>query len=313
MTVECPTCGDEFDSETGMKIHHATVHDESLAGVEVNCSYCGDKLQRKEYLIEQCENHFCDSDCEGAWKSENRSGEDHPNYKKISTECEICGDEYRIPPSKDDRNRFCSRECMLRWMSNRMSGDQNDLWKEPVTLRCEYCGEHYTVAPSEAERSRFCSRQCHGKFRGENISDSVDLTCERCGSTYSVVRSRQDISRFCSKECFDGYRSDNPRTGKDHPRWNGGKPRYYGENWHRKRREAMKRDGGRCVQCEMSREDHKKEYDEDLHVHHLKPIATFDSPEDANYLENLVTLCRDHHSEWEQLAPLRPDTAAATT
>jgi len=32
----CPTCGDTFDTETGVKIHHARQHDESIAGADLS-------------------------------------------------------------------------------------------------------------------------------------------------------------------------------------------------------------------------------------------------------------------------------------
>jgi predicted HNH restriction endonuclease len=41
-------------------------------------------------------------------------------------------------------------------------------------------------------------------------------------------------------------------------------------------------------------------------VHHITPIRDFDTPEEANTLDNLITLCEPCHAQWEGLY-LRPD------
>lgn len=61
--TECPTCGDSFDSESGMKIHHAQAHDESIAGVSVECENCGNSFRKRQYEFEIYDSHFCGDDC----------------------------------------------------------------------------------------------------------------------------------------------------------------------------------------------------------------------------------------------------------
>jgi transposase len=76
----------------------------------------------------------------------------------------------------------------------------------------------------------------------------------------------------------------------------------YGENWYQQRRRARERDSHTCQVC-----GHTPDADERaLDVHHIQPVRTFGSPEDANTLDNLVTLCRPCHHEWEGI-PLRPE------
>jgi predicted HNH restriction endonuclease len=60
----------------------------------------------------------------------------------------------------------------------------------------------------------------------------------------------------------------------------------------------------------MGEEDHLEEYGRRLDVHHITPAREIDDPDERNAMDNLITLCRGgcHHT-WEQMAPLRPDTA----
>lgn len=66
--------------------------------------------------------------------------------------------------------------------------------------------------------------------------------------------------------------------------------------------------------CEVDQDTHLDEYGSELHVHHIQPLRSFDVEADnaqferANAVENLVTLCAEHHPIWESMAPLVPDT-----
>jgi transposase len=102
-------------------------------------------------------------------------------------------------------------------------------------------------------------------------------------------------------------------TGEDHPMWNGGKLPY-GPGWNKsKRRSVRERDGHRCQDCGIIQTEHQAEYDEKLHVHHLIKARDIDDPEERNAMENLITLCRDCHREWERLseAGIRPQIGVA--
>jgi len=102
-------------------------------------------------------------------------------------------------------------------------------------------------------------------------------------------------------------------TGENNPRWNGGGENYYGPNWVSQRRNALERDDYRCQDpsCSMTNEEHIEKHGQGLDVHHIIPFDTFDSPSEANKLENLVTLCREcHHSTWQPMSPLRPAPAS---
>lgn len=88
-------------------------------------------------------------------------------------------------------------------------------------------------------------------------------------------------------------------TGEDHHQWAGGFSQSYGEGWIASRREALKRDEHECVNCGITSPQHKEETGQDLHVHHIEPVRTFEMKEDAHELDNLMTLCRDCHLDLE--------------
>lgn len=82
--------------------------------------------------------------------------------------------------------------------------------------------------------------------------------------------------------------------------------RYTGEAWETARRKAFDRDDSRCQSC--GRRD-------ELHAHHVRPVRSFDTPEDAHFVDNLVVLCKQCHGIWEgrntrpRLADMDTETA----
>jgi len=95
--------------------------------------------------------------------------------------------------------------------------------------------------------------------------------------------------------------------------------RDYGENWKHQRERALKRDDFVCQTpgCEWSQTDHRSEFGTGLHVHHIRPLSSFADNDEvdferANRLENLVTVCVQHHHLWERASPLRLDTSSST-
>jgi 5-methylcytosine-specific restriction endonuclease McrA len=197
------------------------------------------------------------------------------------------------------RTKFCSTECAY---GNRSSDE-----KSRVLLTCQNCKEIYKILPAYADRSSFCSRECKNEHQEESFQgegnpawNSVKIDCRECNKSFNVKKSHLDSRRFCSNECYRKWRKGH-LTGEDNPAYNPDYEPKYGDNWDEMREKVLKRDDSECVVCGKDKEDIGREPD----VHHIIPIYQFDEPEDANYLDNLVTLCTKHHrmSERWGLAP----------
>lgn len=133
--TDCPTCGDSFSTEAGMKGHHAQVHGESIAGFQTECEYCGAEFRIRQSDRLETKN-FCDDECQGNWQSENRSGEDSHAYegKTIEVECEFCGSDVEKNKSQLDENQeryYCGYQCQADWRKeniNTGSHDYGETW-----------------------------------------------------------------------------------------------------------------------------------------------------------------------------------------
>lgn len=208
-----------------MKLHHAHAHDESLAGVVVECDWCGAEFERDQ---RQYNRHFCSDDCLNMWQSGHHSGDGNPQWDggMVTVRCEYCGDEYSVKQSREDKTRFCSENCKNEWQDEHLHGENHPRYKKnTVDSVCEQCGESYTVGEWRADSSRFCSYQCLGEYREEAYAgdghpkskEYITKFCEICGERYSVKPSVAEKRRFCSVQCMGEWRST--ITGQDHPNW----------------------------------------------------------------------------------------------
>jgi DEAD/DEAH box helicase domain-containing protein len=80
-------------------------------------------------------------------------------------------------------------------------------------------------------------------------------------------------------------------------------PNRYGSGWLRTRELTRARDNYRCQVCGVS------EQGQAHHVHHKRPFREFDSPDEANQLANLITVCPSCHQKIEQSARMRSGLA----
>ena len=73
----------------------------------------------------------------------------------------------------------------------------------------------------------------------------------------------------------------------------------YGGNWVTARKAAMQAAGGNCQRCKKAKA---------VHVHHKLPVRYFAKPEDANFPQNLMAVCRPchklEHKEMSERFPL---------
>jgi len=184
------------------------------------------------------------------------------------------------------------------------------------SVECSYCGDTLRKKRNVVEEQDlfFCDESdCMSSYYEEKIpkeehgswdGGKVELFCDWCSGP--IERRESEVSyydnNFCGNDCRFEWWSKNCPTGEDNPNWCGGYSGNYGSNWNEKRREILERDEFSCKVCGMSRDEHYSEYDEDLHVHHKIPIATFDEPEDANYLTNLITSCQGCHPKLDVIS-----------
>lgn len=98
----------------------------------------------------------------------------------------------------------------------------------------------------------------------------------------------------CSQGC-DSERRKKTYTGEENPNWKGGHIGYYGDEWSASRREVRERDENVCQICSIDEEDLGFK----PHVHHIKPVRSFDNPNNAHTMKNMIQLCPVCHNKAE--------------
>lgn len=219
-----------------------------------------------------------------------------------SLTCEWCGDDYEKVGSEAEGSRWCSNECKLAAVHEKRRGSG-----ERVIVECANCGADIERVPCEVSDDNFCDHSCFGEWlSGENHHNwsggDVEVTCTVCGkSAYRVPNHAEKFDRhFCSPDCHYTWVSEN-HSGEDHPSWKGGVSYEYPEPWPTQREKALERDGYECRSCGTTQAEHKAEHGRGLDVHHIRPVRTFDDPDDAHAIQNLVTACRSCHTKYEGL------------
>jgi len=125
--MECPEC-EYSSSEMGVKVHYGQSHEGSISGYQTSCSHCEKEISvRQKGRLDG--NNFCDKKCESNYRSENKSGENHPNFSggKDRVECEMCSTvvERWSTQIEQQNNVFCSYDCQDKWRSVHKTGKNN--------------------------------------------------------------------------------------------------------------------------------------------------------------------------------------------
>ncbi len=155
---------------------------------------------------------------------------------------------------------------------------------------------------------------CYDPVWPEDIGDLVNEMCrlaevlDRPPFT-DDMDEHGEFNAHAYKQSFGSW-SEALRTCGFPPRYRGGTMTplaqthsRYGSNWQRERQRAVERDRYRCQDCGMKQREHVDKYGKRLDVHHIIPISEFETPENANFPENLITLCRECHEKWSGLSP----------
>lgn len=214
--TSCPTCGDEFGSEMGMKVHHSKKHSKSIGGEIVECAYCGKERRETKTRANKQENFFCDHECFGNYQSQ-ITGEDHPNYTSEIVECEWCGDDVERTQSNIEsaENNFCSNSCQAEFQREERKGDWSHLWEGgSIETTCANCDNTiYREQWQYEEYDRhFCDLKCFGEHKSANSLDNClnygeqwmeqrkkaleadDYECQVCGLTESSHKDEFGMS-----------------------------------------------------------------------------------------------------------------------
>nr|USL84267.1 HNH endonuclease [Enterococcus phage Sw5] len=162
-----------------------------------------------------------------------------------------------------------------------------------VTKTCPICNTEYKVPYYRRDSYYTCGKDYCKEVRAQmRVSQSgryVYIQCDMCNK--AIFRRTTKIKKtlnFCSKNCLNTYHR---YIGTHKPKEVTYKVKYYGDNWFKIARTIRKRDNFTCSDCGITQEEYGKE----LSVHHIKPFVFFDSPEEANKLDNLITICEPCH------------------
>jgi len=307
--IGCPVESCEYSTETkrGLSIHASAKHpdlDYDFTNRKTDtCDFCGDEY--KYYPSRRNrgrENYFCGKECANNFQAKDG----------LDTECAECGENVHIPPSQvkevsgyEQKNHFCDKECESSFKSREWVDENHPSWDGGrERLYCNECGDEYYVKPAKVDESIYCSRKC--SYNSES-KEKQEYNCAACGKVVKKMsHSVRGENTTCSKKCFKEFMSSISK-GEDNPQWQGGRFEYYGPNWPEQREKTLERDNYQCQECDMTRDKHYQNYDEDLHVHHKVPRRqvideeepTIEEFELANSLDNLVTVCKSCHRKLE--------------
>lgn len=228
-------------------------------------------------------------------------------------QCDNCGDIFRRNPAKinNNGNVYCGRSCQNEHAKHTI--------KKPLLYEM-YWGEKKptSVMSSELGVSKQTVRRRLGGHGIPMLGNSTNHDAwlfsmksdewlrgeyhDERKSTYQIAHENGVYQDWVRLELHRrGIETRDPGfVGHERGEWPA--PKYdYGPGWAEQRLSALKRDRFTCQGC-GSRED---DLDASLHVHHVRQFPSFDDPQRANRLENLVALCPQCHRDWEGM-PVAP-------
>lgn len=204
--------------------------------------------------------------------------------------CDDCGIKFYDPKS---RRKYCSG-------CHSESGEKNGNYSSAIEITtCNICGEEFEFYPSNKEGvyCSTCVSEAGGLLpRKQSASSKLVVECRNCGSQIErYPHEVEDVSYgfFCDLECYGMWLSNNV-TAEKHHQWEGGTVPY-GSGWWNIRQAALERDNHTCQYCGIDSNDLGHNPD----VHHIVPVRSFENPEAAHRLDNVVSLCRSCHRRVE--------------
>lgn len=166
MSNDCPVCGDNFETERGMHVHHTQVHGESLSETEIECVICGEMFR----TYEPDRRTTCSQECNSKHISKRQSGDGHWNWKggEVEMECIVCEDKFSVKQGRKNDRVVCSNQCNAEHLSNITGEDRWNYEGGPVSKKCTVCGDIFQTNKADVERRETCSVECRAeKMSGE--------------------------------------------------------------------------------------------------------------------------------------------------
>lgn len=145
------------------------------------------------------------------------------------------------------------------------------------------------------------SRDAHNRIPTEDLLGEIRRLAKRLNHTptsldmaeqgqYSIRPYRRRFSSWIAAQEAAGVAQTRlpPGEGDGSPSYQGG--------WDTARKTALERDDYECQDCGRTDDEQRDAYGCGLNVHHKKRYRTFDDPEQAHKLSNLITLCQPCHT-----------------
>lgn len=195
-----------------MKIHHAQVHGESIAGVKVACDWCEQSFRLREAKVEQQTHTFCSPVCRASWRSEHYTGDDNPRWKGGGrVTCAWCDTELRVKPSRTEKvaRHFCGVRCKAAWQEAYQVGEDHPRWAGGYS---DYYGANW-----ERQRRRALERD---GYRCVVCRLSHEDHVERFGHGLHVHHVRP-IREFDEKEVANALNNLTTMCRDCHAKWEG--------------------------------------------------------------------------------------------
>jgi very-short-patch-repair endonuclease len=166
-TEDCPTPGDGDPHRRCVNPRHLRLKDEPGRYAH-DCARCGKSFTR-HYAVKG-DRIFCSMKC--------RSG-----GRMVTKTCHVCGKDFTIPLSNDDRYQTCSAACKnadteyvncercgkrFAWRHRNSKRHCSEACRRPpLMIPCQTCGKEFRISACERESKRFCSIACVRQFMGE--------------------------------------------------------------------------------------------------------------------------------------------------
>ncbi len=165
------------------------------------------------------------------------------------------------------RRKYGERGQVFQFISG-----HNDVWEtnRRPTKRCDVCGNEFNAA---SPRQRLCGIECRTEWLRLNPPRErkrVLVHCAECGK--AIYRAPYQVTGSdyaCSKKCrylIVSRKNSGPKSDA--------------------KKLALRRDGGRCAICG---------FNVVVEVHHIQPRKR-NGGGGTNELDNLITLCPNHHT-----------------